>query len=58
MEDWCCERNGVGCSCGWDERPEDEEERRNGCSICGKIGCCADDHSSRHLTGRANIALG
>ena len=21
-----------------------QQERRNGCSICGRKGCCADDH--------------
>ena len=27
-EDWCCERNGIGCDCGWDESDDgfyDEE---------------------------------
>ncbi len=35
-----------------------ECERVHGCKVCGKKGCCSDDHSSKHITGLAAIALG
>lgn len=38
----------------------DDIERANGCTVCHdhKKGCCASDHSSKHITGLAAIALG
>jgi len=32
MEDWCCERNGNGCNCGW------EEYKLISCPYCGREG--------------------